>query len=150
MWAAGLAAFKASPVFGLGFGEEYKSFLQYRVDTGLSHPSIFDHRHLHNEFITTASRLGFLGVFSYLLLVMGSIGWFLYDRRSRGTEAKVTASLGLTVAVAMVIFPSTDSMFGTTLHPMLYAILIGVSAGALRHQELISMTIDGYQASVSV
>jgi hypothetical protein len=30
----------------------------------------------------------------------------------------------------------TDSMFGMTLHSMVYTMLLGISAGGLRHAEL--------------
>ena len=136
MWAAGLAAFKSAPFIGLGFGDEYNEFLRNRVDLGLSHPTIFSHRHLHNEVITTAARLGLLGFASLLFLFVGGLRWFMSDMRRKDSEARAISSLGLMVIASMIIFPMTDSMFGTTLHPMLYAALMGLAAGALRHHEL--------------
>ena len=58
------------------------------------------------------------------------------DMRRKDSEARAISSLGLMVIASMIIFPMTDSMFGTTLHPMLYAALMGLAAGALRHHEL--------------
>lgn len=136
MWAAGLAGFKSSPFMGLGFGDEYKEFLKNRVDLGLSHPTIFSHRHLHSEIITTAARLGLVGIASLLILLVGGLRWFTSGPMRKDGEAKIISSLGLMVIASMIIFPMTDSMFGTTLHPMLYAALIGLAAGALRHHEL--------------
>jgi O-antigen ligase len=136
MWAAGLAGFKSSPFMGLGFGDEYKEFLKNRVDLGLSHPIIFNHRHLHSEVVTTAARLGWVGIASLLFLLVGGLRWFTSGPMRKDGEAKIISSLGLMVIASMIIFPMTDSMFGTTLHPMLYAALIGLAAGALRHHEL--------------
>jgi O-antigen ligase len=106
------------------------------VDLGLSHPTILSHRHLHSEIITTAARLGLVGIASLLFLLVGGLRWFTSGLIRKDSEAKIISSLGLMVIASMIIFPMTDSMFGTTLHPMLYAALIGLAAGALRHHEL--------------
>jgi hypothetical protein len=38
----------------------------------------------------------------------------------------------------MIIFSMTDSMFGMTVHITVYSLLLGISAGGLRHAELKS------------
>ena len=137
MWAAGIDAFRSAPLFGLGF-TGFNEFLHHRIELGLTHPDIeaTGFKHLHCEVITTAAKLGLMGLFALAVLWVGGIWWFLRDTLNKNTNGTIFRVLGLITFTAMVAYSMTDSMFGMTLHSMVYTMLLGISAGGLRHAEL--------------
>jgi hypothetical protein len=77
-----------------------------------------------------------MGLFALAILWVGGVRWFLPDIDKKGSNGKVFRVMGLITFTAMIAYSMTDSMFGMTLHPMVYALLLGISAGGLRHAEL--------------
>jgi O-antigen ligase len=139
MWSAGIDAFRLAPLFGLGF-TGFNEFLHHRIELGLTHPDIeaLGFKHLHCEVITTAAKIGLMGLFALAILWVGGIRWFLRDITKNVSTGKIFRAMGLITFTAMIAYSMTDSMFGMTLHPMVYAMLLGISAGGLRHAELHS------------
>jgi O-antigen ligase len=139
MWAAGLEAFRSAPLFGLGF-PGFNEFLHHRIEMGLSHPEleIIGFKHLHSEIITTAAKLGLMGIFALAALWVGGIRWFLSGAKESKLNGMVFRVMGLITFTAMITYSMTDSMFGMTLHAMVYTLFLGISAGGLRHAELNS------------
>jgi O-antigen ligase len=139
MWTTGIEAFRSAPLFGLGFAG-FNEFLNYRIEMGLSHPALEAEgfKHLHCEIITTGAKLGLLGLCALAVLWVGGIRWFLRDITKNVSAGKIFRAMGLITFTAMIAYSMTDSMFGMTLHPMVYAMLLGISAGGLRHAELHS------------
>jgi O-antigen ligase len=137
MWAAGIDAFRCAPVFGLGF-TGFNEFLHHRIEMGLTHPDLelTGFKHLHCEIITTAAKMGLIGLVGLAMLWAGSIWWFLRDAGKGDSNEKRFRIMGLITATAMIAYSMTDSMFGMTLHSMVYTMLLGISAGGLRHAEL--------------
>jgi O-antigen ligase len=137
MWTAGLEAFRSAPAFGLGFGG-FNDFLHHRIEMGLSHSDLetTEFKHLHCEVITTAAKLGMMGLFALVVLWVGGIRWFLRDTSKNTSDGKIFRVMGLITFTAMIAYSMTDSMFGMTLHSMVYTMLLGISAGGLRHAEL--------------
>ena len=137
MWTAGLEAFRSAPVFGLGF-TGFNEFLHHRIEMGLSHSDLetTGFKHLHCEIITTAAKLGLMGLFALAILWIGGIRWFLRDVGNIASHGKIFRVMGLIIFTAMIAYSMTDSMFGMTLHSMVYTMLLGISAGGLRHAEL--------------
>jgi len=137
MWRAGLDAFRSAPAFGLGFGG-FNDFLHHRIEMGLSHSDLetTEFKHLHCEIITTAAKLGLMGLFALVILWVGGIWWFLRDVSKNTSDGKIFRVMGLLTFAAMIAYSMTDSMFGMTLHSMVYTMLLGISAGGLRHAEL--------------
>jgi O-antigen ligase len=137
MWATGIEAFRSAPLFGLGFAG-FNEFLHYRIEMGLSHPDLEAEgfKHLHCEIITTGAKLGLLGLCALAILWVGGIRWFLRDITKNVSSGKIFRAMGLITFTAMIAYSMTDSMFGMTIHPMVYAMLLGISAGGLRHAEL--------------
>ena len=137
MWAAGIDAFRSAPLFGLGF-TGFNEFLHARIQMGLTHPDveIIGFKHLHCEIITTAAKLGLMGLFALGILWVGGIRWFLRDNLNEDSNGKIFRVMGLFSFTAMITYSMTDSMFGMTLQSMVYTMLIGISAGGLRHAEL--------------
>jgi len=137
MWAAGIDAFRSAPLFGLGF-TGFNEFLHARIEMGLTHPDveIIGFKHLHCEIITTAAKLGLMGLFALGILWVGGIRWFLRDTLDKDSNGNVFRVMGLITFTAMIVYSMTDSMFGMTLQSMVYTMLIGISAGGLRHAEL--------------
>jgi O-antigen ligase len=139
MWAAGIDAFRSAPLFGLGF-TGFNEFLHHRIEMGLTHPDleIIGFKHLHCEIITTAAKLGLMGLFTLTVLWVGGIWWFLRDTVIKDSHGKTFRVMGLITFTAMIVYSMTDSMFGMTLQPMVYTMLLGISAGGLRYAELNS------------
>jgi O-antigen ligase len=139
MWTAGLDAFRSAPVFGLGFAG-FNEFLHHRIEMGLSHTELEagEFKHLHCEIVTTAAKLGLMGLFALVVLWVGGIRWFLREVAKNTSDGKMFRVIGLITFTAMIAYSMTDSMFGMTLHSMVYALLLGISAGGLRHAELNS------------
>jgi len=137
MWTAGLEAFRSAPAFGLGFAG-FNDFLHHRIEMGLSHSDLetTEFKHLHCEIITTAAKLGLMGLFALVILWVGGIWWFLRDVSKNTPDGKIFRVMGLLTFAAMIAYSMTDSMFGMTLHSMVYTMLLGISAGGLRHAEL--------------
>jgi len=137
MWAAGIDAFRSAPLFGLGF-TGFNEFLHQRIEMGLTHPDlmVLGFKHLHCEIVTTAAKIGLMGLLALAILWVGGVRWFLPDIAKKGSNGKVFRVMGLITFTAMIAYSMTDSMFGMTLHPMVYALLLGISAGGLRHAEL--------------
>jgi O-antigen ligase len=137
MWAAGIDAFRSAPVFGLGF-TGFNEFLHDRVEMGLTHPDleVIGFKHLHCEIITTAAKLGLMGLFALAVLWVGGIWWFLRNTVNKDSNGKIFRVMGLITFTAMIVYSMTDSMFGMTLQSMVYTMLLGISAGGLRHAEL--------------
>lgn len=139
MWAAGIDAFRSAPMLGLGF-TGFNEFLHHRVELGLTHPDFeaTGFKHLHCEVITTAAKIGLMGLFALAVLWVGGTRWFLRDTMNMDTNGKIFRVMGLITFTAMIAYSMTDSMFGMTLHSMVYTMLLGISAGGLRHAELNS------------
>lgn len=139
MWVTGIEAFRSAPLFGLGFSG-FDEFLHYRIEMGLSHRDLEakGFKHLHCEIITTGAKLGLLGLCALAIWWVGGIWWFLRDITKNVSTGKIFRAMGLITFTAMIAYSMTDSMFGMTLHPMVYAMLLGISAGGLRHAELHS------------
>ena len=137
MWAAGIDAFRSAPLFGLGFAG-FNEFLHGRIEMGLTHPDVelIGFKHLHCEIITTAAKLGLMGLLALGILWVGGIRWFLKNTLNKDSNGKLFRVMGLITFTAMIVYSMTDSMFGMTLQPMVYTMLIGISAGGLRHAEL--------------
>jgi O-antigen ligase len=137
MWAAGIDAFRTAPVFGLGF-TGFNEFLHHRIEMGLTHPDLelTGFKHLHCEIITTAAKMGLMGLFALAILWIGGIRWFLRSTGKGDSGGKRFRIMGLITFTAMISYSMTDSMFGMTLHPMVYTMLLGISAGGLRHADL--------------
>lgn len=137
MWAAGIDAFRSAPLFGLGF-TGFNEFLHDRIKMGLTHPDleIIGFKHLHSEIITTAAKLGLTGLFALAILWVGGIKWFLRDTAKKDSNGELFRVMGLITFTAMIVYSMTDSMFGMTLQSMVYTMLLGISAGGLRHAEL--------------
>jgi len=139
MWAAGIDAFRSAPLFGLGF-TGFNEFLHHRIEMGLTHPDleIIGFKHLHSEIITTAAKLGLMGLSTLTILWVGGIRWFLRDTVSKDSDGEIFRVMGLITFTAMIVYSMTDSMFGMTLQSMVYTMLLGISAGGLRYAELNS------------
>ena len=137
MWVAGVEAFRSAPVFGLGFGG-FNEFLHHRIELGLSHPELENvgYKHLHCEIITTAAKLGLMGLSALAILWIGGVRWFLGEGKATDPTGTCFRVMGLITFTAMITFSMTDSMFGMTLHSMVYTLFLGISAGGLRHAEL--------------
>jgi O-antigen ligase len=137
MWTAGLEAFLSAPAFGLGFAG-FNDFLHHRIEMGLSHSDLetTEFKHLHCEIVTTAAKIGLMGLFALAILWVGGIRWFLRDVTKNTSDGKMFRVMGLITFTAMIAYSMTDSMFGMTLHSMVYTMLLGISAGGLRHAEL--------------
>jgi hypothetical protein len=80
--------------------------------------------------------MGLIGLVGLAMLWAGSIWWFLRDAGKGDSNEKRFRIMGLITATAMIAYSMTDSMFGMTLHSMVYTMLLGISAGGLRHAEL--------------
>lgn len=137
MWVAGVEAFRSAPLLGLGF-PGFNEFLHHRIELGLSHPDLesVGYKHLHCEIITTAAKLGLMGLLALAILWIGGIRWFLSEARTTNPTGTCFRVMGLITLTAMITFSMTDSMFGMTLHSMVYTLFLGISAGGLRHAEL--------------
>jgi len=141
MWAAGIDAFRSAPLFGLGF-TGFNEFLHRRIEMGLTHPDLeaVGFKHLHCELITTAAKMGLMGLVGLAILWVGGIQWFLRDTGNNDSNRQIFRVMGLITFAAMIAYSMTDSMFGMTLHSMVYTMLLGISAGGLRHAELNSVS----------
>lgn len=137
MWTAGIEAFRSAPAFGLGFAG-FNDFLHHRIEMGLSHSDLetAEFKHLHCEIVTTAAKLGLMGLFALAILWVGGIRWFLRNVTKNAADGNLFRVTGLITFTAMIAYSMTDSMFGMTLHSIVYTMLLGISAGGLRHAEL--------------
>lgn len=137
MWVAGIDAFRSAPWTGLGFSG-FKEFLHHRIEAGLTHPDLetIGFKHLHCEIITTAAKLGLLGLLALATLWVGGVGWFLAGAKENESNGMIFRVMGLITFTAMITYSLTDSMFGMTLHAMVYTLFLGISAGGLRHAEI--------------
>jgi O-antigen ligase len=135
LWAAGLGAFKSAPIFGLGFSG-FNEYLHFRVGEGLSHPALESFKHLHCEIITTAAKLGLMGIAALAVFWVGGVRWFMWGSDRNQPNKNIFRIMGLVTFAAMIVFSLTDSMFGMTVHVTVYTLLIGIFSGGLRHSEL--------------
>lgn len=137
MWRVGLMAFLEAPWFGLG-GPGLEAFLAQGAATGTIHPGLLEHRHLHNELVTTAARMGLIGLGALLTFWIGTwlFFWRTFRKPQTSPEARFYATMGLVVLGGSIVFSLSDSMFGT--YPGIHALvlLLAIAAGGMRHHEL--------------
>lgn len=141
MWRLGSLAFIQAPWWGVGFAG-FDDFLTMHINQGTAHPNLMmhsstsRHHHLHNEIVTTAARLGIIGLLALSLLWLGGWQWLRKNLNHPDPTVHSYSIIGLLVHGAVITFSLTDSMFGMGINTMLYAVLLGTAAGGLRHAEL--------------
>lgn len=141
MWRLGALAFVQAPWLGLGF-TGFDEFLHTYIQNGWTHPEVMmhgetgRHQHLHNEIVTTAARLGVIGLCALAWLWLDGLRWLKQGMNLQASIGRAHGLAGLLTHSAVIIFALTDSMFGMTINTMIYAVLLGMSAGGLRHAEL--------------
>lgn len=152
MWRLGVLAFLQAPWWGLGF-TGFDAFVNAYINNGWTHPQVMwhdttaKHEHLHNEFVTTAARLGLAGLAVLLWFWWGCWRWFQAGLNHPDAKARTYSTIGLLTHSAVVVYSLTDSMFGMTINTALYAVLLGLSAGGLRHTECWKETATQHSPS---
>ena len=143
MWKAAWMAFMEKPLFGWGFGNFDKFFLEY-LREGLVAGKATGWGHAHNDYLFVLSELGIVG---FILVV----GFFAYPfvrmlefirqalRDQNGTLLMV-ALLGAVLTEALFEFALSDQTFTVkyfmfvyvTLYMAIFSVMIRMSSGSRR------------------
>lgn len=141
MWRLGVLAFVQAPWWGLGF-TGFDALVNTYINNGWTHPQVmihdtnWTHQHLHNEIFTTVARMGLIGFFTLMWFWIGVWQWFYTSLSICNANEKICKIIGLLIHSTVITFSLTDSMFGMTINTAIYAVLIGICSGLLRHAEI--------------
>jgi len=141
MWRVGLETFRDNPWLGAGF-TDFKQRVQAGISEGVINPELSNHEHLHNEIITTAAKLGILGLGALFIFWLGL--WHTFRSYLKNAQQKPElgffAIIGLLTIGGFALFSLSDSMFGTFAGIHAQALLLAIAAGGVRAQELSPRT----------
>lgn len=141
MWHVGLETFRDSPWLGAGF-TGFNQRLQAGISEGAINPELGHHAHLHNEIITTAAKLGILGLGALFIFWLGL--WRQFGNHLKNThqnrELRFFALIGLLTVGGFALFSLSDSMFGTFTGIHAQALLLAIAAGGVRTQVVSNRT----------
>ncbi|MCZ2720979.1 O-antigen ligase family protein [Marinomonas sp. 15G1-11] len=125
MWKGAVYMFKMAPVLGVG---EYHSVAikQKLADQGLISESILRFSHAHNEYLTSLSLRGIVGLLFLLLVYLVPLKLFLNKVRSHqhNWNVKAYALAGALIPMSYMDFALTQSMFSHNIGVMFYAFSI--------------------------
>ena len=93
-------------------------------------------RELNDKMNKLKIKRANLSMLLFLLGISASTLTAQENHQHANPAAKIFRVMGLITFTAMIAYSMTDSMFGMTLHSMVYTMLLGISAGGLRHAEL--------------
>jgi O-antigen ligase len=125
MWREAIHAWSHAPFIGAG-PERFLAALDARAALGYMEPGRV---HAHNEVLTQLAMFGLFGLAGLLLFALG-LGYAFHAQQSP------MARLGLVVLSTYLLFGLTDSMLSMMNRVELYAVLLAVCAGAMRHAQL--------------
>ncbi len=141
MWRVGLETFRDNPWLGAGF-TGFNQSLEMGISQGAINPELRNHAHLHNEIITTAAKLGILGLGALFIFWLGL--WHKFrsylKNANQNPELGFFALIGLLTVGGFALFSLSDSMFGTFTGIHAQALLLAIAAGGVRTQELSPRT----------
>lgn len=128
MYEAGLAAFRASPLFGYGWEHLMTAIAPY-VPGGLETFQTV-HHHLHSDVLDFAISGGVLGLISYVLVLAAPYLGTSRSRLDSQYQFRSIASIGLGLGYA--IFGISYLTFGYEYHTTLYVCLAAILVGYCR------------------
>ncbi len=132
MWRWGIEQFSRNPWTGIGLAN-YDEAREEAVQSGRLPPSFRGLAGLHNELIT-ALALGGLPVGFAVVLFWILAGRFFVTRVC-DERSFFFALCGVMVVVGTAMFSMTEGLFGTSAGTKAFALLLALSAGALRYRE---------------
>ncbi|WP_191602259.1 O-antigen ligase family protein [Marinomonas algicola] len=125
MWKAAVYMFNMSPLLGVG---EYHSveIKQELADEGLISQSILRFSHAHNEYLTSLSLRGLIGLFFLIVVYLVPLKLFLRKMHlhHHNWNVKAYALAGALIPMSYMDFALTQSMFSHNIGVMFYAFSI--------------------------
>jgi O-antigen ligase len=133
LWGHGWTLFQQSPWTGVG-AESLRLSLEQMAAAGMLESGRV---HLHNEWIQMLAAYGVLGVFG-LFLCLGGMGWIFVQACVTPKRAKPSlwAIFGVQLSLTLAVFTLSDSLLSNMNRTQIYAVLLAVCAGAMRHAQL--------------
>ncbi|MGA1693958.1 MAG: O-antigen ligase family protein [Burkholderiaceae bacterium] len=133
LWGHGWTLFQQSPWAGVG-AESLRLSLEQQADAGLLERGRI---HLHNEWIQMLAAYGLVGAIGLGAFLSG-IGWiFMQAWMIRApTGRSLWAFLGIQLVLAIAMLTLSDSILSNMNRVQIYALLLAVCAGAMRHDQL--------------
>lgn len=136
MWKGALYLFEMSPLLGVG---EYRSKeLKLSMEKeGLLDKSVIKFDHAHNEYLTSLSLRGIVGLFFLMVVYLVPLKLFLgkIKEHSDNWNIKSYALAGALIPMSYMDFAITQSMFSHNIGVMFYAFSIAFFWAAVRLSE---------------
>ncbi len=136
MWKSAWYMFESSPIIGMGNDESFKE-KQIYVKEGLVGPGLLQFLHAHNEYLTSLSLRGVLGLFFLLFVYLVPLKLFLKKIREydNNWHVKSYAIAGAIIPISYMHFEITQSLFYHNIGVMMYALPILFLWAAVRWAE---------------
>jgi len=119
MWESGLKAALQNPVLGWG-PHRTQLAAASRLDTASMQQRILEFTHLHNEYITTLTGRGIIGLFCLLALLFVPLGLFV--RQANDPEHLLGNGIGVLLCLGYAVCSLTNLSFG---HPITNIFFLG-------------------------
>lgn len=136
-WKSACLIIEKNLYFGTG-QEGYQKEKQNLVDLGLSHPSIMDYGHAHNEIFDMTSRRGLTGLLG--LMIFYSIPFFVFVRKFKknknNKKIQELSLMGAAVPGSCFIFGLTQVFFAHNSGNLFYLFAIVFIYSAIRKLEI--------------
>ncbi|MGO3407770.1 O-antigen ligase family protein [Marinomonas sp.] len=136
MWKAAWYMFEQSPIIGVGTDGAYKAKQMY-IEDGLVDPAILQFNHAHNEYMTSLSLRGAIGLFFLMIVYLVPLRLCLKKMREYEHDWRVKsyAIAGAIVPMSYMDFALTQAMFNHNIGVMMYAFPIVFLWAAVRWAE---------------
>lgn len=134
MWRMGWMLIPEHPLLGWG-KKGYMQEAARLADTGVVHPVVTEHAHLHNGYLDATVKRGILGLISLLTLYVCLLALFARHVKRASISAKPYAVAGLLLPACYMTFDLTQAFLTHINGVMMLTFLTAMIWALLRHQE---------------
>ncbi|MFO7799074.1 MAG: O-antigen ligase family protein [Rhodohalobacter sp.] len=123
MWRASFLLIPEKPIFGWG-RKGYEAERDRMIEEKIVHKNIGRFTSVHNEFIDTTLKRGFIGLISLLMMYLLPV--FLFKKGIRATDAatRSLAAAGILLPVCFMSFGLTQVFFSHNSGVMVYSFML--------------------------
>lgn len=135
LWQAACSLFSENPIFGVGPGG-FAQMMTPLSNSGMLTPiaASYGRGEVHNEILAKAAELGIFGVLSIVSVYVIPLMIFIRSMRSRVSQEKVAALMGICLVMGFFIFGLTVEIFNLKMTVAFYSLTLAVLLAAATHK----------------
>lgn len=134
MWENALVAIKESPIFGHG-SKGYELFKDKQIKTNQMAKSTLQFNSLHNQFLESWVKRGFIGFIGLMLVTLMPLVYFLRQLNNQSLEIKCIAVLGISHILSHLFYFTSQSFLAHNSGAMFYFFVLTLFYCLIRHRK---------------